>query len=75
MSKHAQPRDILMRRLARIVLSAAFGTVELLASWALGWNLLGAGLAIIAGWNLALVGTGLLTLRDAAPWGASGMPR
>lgn len=75
MSKHALPPSPLAKRLARIALSAAFATVQLWASFALGWGFLGTGLAIIAGWNITLVCIGLASLRDAAPWGEGGMPR
>lgn len=75
MSNHALPRDTLTVRLARIALGVGFGAVELWAAIVLGRGLLGTGLAIIAGWNFALVLIGLLSLRDPKPWGMGGMPR
>lgn len=75
MSKHALPRDRLACRLARVALSAAFATLQLWASFVLGWGFLGTGLAVIAGWNIGLVCIGLASLRDAAPWGVGGVPR
>lgn len=82
MSKHALPRDQLAKRLARIGLAAAFAVVEMLAAFAVGWTWLGIALPIMAGWNVGLVLTGLLSLRDEAPrsggssWGGTGgMPR
>lgn len=75
MSKHALPRGQLARRLARVTLSAVFGAVELYAAFVVGRSWLGIALSILAGWNLGLVMVGLLTLRDSALWGVSGVPR
>lgn len=72
--RHAQ-RKRLARHLARIVLAAGFAAVELLASIELEWTPLGTALAIMAGWNVSLVGIGLLTLREDLPPRGGGVPR